>query len=43
MNLKISVFVSCVEAIIYIFLYNLDDSTFKTDKSDCLEFTVNLT
>ena len=29
MNAKISVFVICVEAIIYLLLYNLHDCTFK--------------
>ena len=29
MNAKISVFVICLEAIIYLLLYNLHDSTFK--------------
>ena len=29
MNAKISVFVTCVEAIIYLLLYDLDDCTFK--------------
>ena len=29
MNTKISVFVICVEAIIYLFLYNLHDCAFK--------------
>ena len=29
MNAKISVFVICVEAIIYLLLYNLQDCTFK--------------
>ena len=32
MNAKISVFVICVEAIIYLLLYNLRDCTFKTKK-----------
>ena len=30
MNAKISVFVVCVEAIIYLLLYDLHDCTFKT-------------
>ena len=30
MNAKISVFVICVEAIIYLLLYNLHDCTFNT-------------
>ena len=30
MNAKISVFIICAEAIIYLLLYNLHDSTFKT-------------
>ena len=30
MNVKISVFIICAEAIIYLLLYNLHDSTFKT-------------
>ena len=29
MNVKISVFVTCVEAIIYLLLYNLHNCTFK--------------
>ena len=29
MNAKIFVFVICIEAIIYLLLYNLDDCTFK--------------
>ena len=29
MNVKVSVFVICVEAIIYLLLYNLHDCTFK--------------
>ena len=29
MNAKVSVFVICVEAIIYLLLYNLHDCTFK--------------
>ena len=29
MNVKISVFIICVEAIIYLLLYNLHDCTFK--------------
>ena len=32
MNAKISVFVICVEAIIYLLLYNLRDCTFDIDK-----------
>ena len=32
MNAQISVFVICVEAIIYFLLYNLRDCTFKWDK-----------
>ena len=32
MNAKISVFVSCVEAIIYLLLYNLHDCTFNFQK-----------
>ena len=35
MNVKISVFVICVEAIIYLLLYNFDDCTFKFKKK-CL-------
>ena len=31
MNVKISVFVICVEAIIYLLSYNLHDGTFKAD------------
>ena len=31
MNAKISVSVICVEAIIYLLLYNLHDSTFKVE------------
>ena len=31
MNMKISVFVTCVEAIIYLLLYNLHDCTLKKD------------
>ena len=31
MNARISVFISCVEAIIYLLLYNLHDCTFKCD------------
>ena len=31
MNAKISVFVICVKAIIYLLLYNLHDSTFKRE------------
>ena len=31
MNAKISVFVICVEAIIYLLLFNLHDCTFKVD------------
>ena len=31
MNVKISVFVICVKAIIYLLLYNLHDCTFKRD------------
>ena len=33
MNVKISVFVICVEAIIYLLLYNLHDCTFKSHTS----------
>ena len=36
MNAKISVFVNCVEAIIYLLLYNLHDCTFKLNKQDCI-------
>ena len=32
MNAKISVFVTCIEAIIYLLLYNLHDCTFKQNK-----------
>ena len=32
MNAKISVFVICVEVIIYLLLYNLHDCTFKNDE-----------
>ena len=32
MNAQISVFVTCVEAITYLLLYNLRDCTFKWDK-----------
>ena len=32
MNAKIPAFVICVEAIIYLSLYNLHDYTFKCDK-----------
>ena len=31
MNAKISVFVICVEVIIYVLLYNLDNCTFKME------------
>ena len=33
MNVKISVFVICVEAIVYLLLYNLNDSNFKLIRS----------
>ena len=33
MNAKISVFVICVEAIVYMLLYNLHDCNFKFEKS----------
>ena len=33
MNAKTSVFVMCVEAIIYLLLYNLHDCTFKRETS----------
>ena len=33
MNAKISVFVYCVEAIIYLLLYNLHDCTFEDTKN----------
>ena len=32
MNAKISMFVMCVEAIIYLLLYNLHDCTFNEEK-----------
>ena len=32
MNAKISVFIICIEAIIYLLLHNLHDGTFKGDK-----------
>ena len=32
MNAKISVFVICIEAIIYLLLYNLHDCTFKRQR-----------
>ena len=32
MNAKISVFVICVKAIIYLLLYNLHDCTFKVEE-----------
>ena len=35
MNAKISVFAICVEAIIYLLLYNLHDYTFKDFFSKC--------
>ena len=34
MNAKISVFIICVEAIIYMLLYDLHDCTFKTRLHD---------
>ena len=34
MNAKISVFVICVEAIIYLLLYNFHDRTFNEKRSD---------
>ena len=36
MNAKISVFVICVEAIIYLLLYNLHDCTFNFFKKELL-------
>ena len=36
MNEKISVFVICIEGIIYLLLYNLRDSTFK-EEADTIE------
>ena len=39
-NAKISVFVICVEAIIYLLLYNLYDCTFKRARK--VEITINL-
>ena len=38
MNVKISVFVICVEVIIYLLLYNLHDSTFKLEA--CLKYRI---
>ena len=41
MNAKISVFVICVEAIIYLLLCNLHDRTFNIDMSDSWKDTSN--
>ena len=35
MNVKVSVFVTCAEAIVYLLLYNLHDCTFKDFFSKC--------
>ena len=43
MNTKISVFLSSVEAIIYLLLYNLHDCTFKSDsKKDVLPLILKI-
>ena len=41
MSAKISVFVTCVEVIIYLLIYNLHDCTFKAEKY-CLGFSMSL-
>ena len=42
MNAKISVFVICVEATVYLFLYNLHDGTFKGFKKSSQNFKKNV-
>ena len=37
MNAKISVIIICVEAIIYLLLYNLHDCTFKSETNETFE------
>ena len=43
MNAEISVFVICVEAIIYLSLYNLHDYTFKHSILQVFQIVTNLT
>ena len=43
MNAKISVFVICVEAIIYLSLYNLHGCTFKHSILQVFQIVTNLT
>ena len=43
MNVKISVFVICIETIIYLLLYNLHDCTFKlSNQNQAKTFKVNM-
>ena len=42
MNAKISVFVSCIEAIIYFLLYNLHDCNFNYVKLGSISFSRHL-
>ena len=37
MNAKISLIIICVEAIIYLLLYNLHDCTFKSETNEIFE------